>query len=89
MKGLLLSLGGEGWGDSVFRLLEGLRARIDIDPALLDAARRLDRHDVLARYPNGYPAGLPGEYYTERDASEAIDDARAIVGFCERAFPGS
>jgi len=87
VKGLLLGLGGEGWGHSVLRLLEGLQERLDVPPALLDAARRLDRHYILARYPNGYPAGLPGEYYTERDAVEAIADARAIVEFCERAFP--
>ncbi len=87
VKGLLLGLGGEGWGHSVLRLLEGLRERLDVPASLLDAARRLDRHYILARYPNGYPAGLPGEYYTERDAEEAIADARAIVEFCERAFP--
>jgi len=87
VKGLLFGLGGEGWGHSVWRLLSGLAARLEVPEALLDAARRLDRHDILARYPNGFPAGLPGEYYTERDAAEAIVDAQAIVEFCERAFP--
>lgn len=87
VKGLLLGLGGEGWGHSVWRLLEGLRARIEVPESLLEAGRRLDRHDILARYPNGFPAGLPGEYYTERDATEAIADARAIVEYCERTFP--
>ncbi|MCX7624146.1 MAG: HEPN domain-containing protein [Thermomicrobium sp.] len=87
VQGLLLGLGGEGCGHSVLRSLEGLRARLDLPPAFLDAARRLDRHDILARHPDGFPAGLPGEYYTERDATEAIDDARAVVEFFERASP--
>jgi len=89
VKGLLLALGGEGWGHSVFHLLEGLATRFPVPDALLLAARRLDRHYILARYPNGFPAGLPGEYYTVDDAREAITDARAIVEFCQRAFPRS
>ncbi|MCS7050791.1 MAG: HEPN domain-containing protein [Thermomicrobium sp.] len=89
VKGVLLGLGGEGWGHSVLRLLERLATRMAVPESLFAAARRLDRHYIPARSPNGFPAGLPGEYYTAQDAEQAIADARAVVEFRQRAFPGS
>lgn len=85
VKGLLLALGGDGWGYSVLRLLEGLRARLDVHPELLDAARRLDRHYILARYPNGYPAGLPGNMMRRRRSTmHELSSSSAGVRFLDR-----
>ena len=53
---------------------------------LIDAARRLDRHYILTRYPNGFESGAPGDFYTEMDAQQAILDADAVLAFCTSAL---
>jgi len=47
-----------------------------------DACRRLDKHYIPARYPNGFDSGYPGKLYTEGEAKGAIEDAEAIRAFC-------
>jgi HEPN domain-containing protein len=70
------------WGHSVRALLENLPASIDVSDALVDAAKVLDKFYILARYPNGFASGAPTDYFTEHEATEAMEHARAIVGFC-------
>jgi HEPN domain-containing protein len=84
VKAALLALGGVGWGHSVLRLLADLGQRQPLPSDLLDAARRLDHHYVLTRYPNGFPAGAPRDYYTAAEAEQAIDDAAAILDLCRQ-----
>jgi len=58
------------------------------NPAFADmaaSASALDRFYIPTRYPNGLPGGIPAESYTEQDAHQAIDLARAIVEFAEKA----
>lgn len=45
--------------------------------------KRLDRHYIPTRYPDGLPEGTPHKNYTEEDASEAID-MRIIDAFSQR-----
>ncbi len=52
---------------------------------VLDAGRRLDKHYIPARYPNGFASGTPGDYYMEQDADQAIKDADEILRLCESA----
>lgn len=84
MKAALLALGGEGWGHSVTRLLADLAQRQAPAGELLDAARRLDKHYIPTRYPNGFPAGAPSDYYTAEEARQAIADATAIYELCRQ-----
>lgn len=88
VKAVYLHLHGEGWGHSVLKLLQGLADKVTIPEALLDDARTLDRHYIPTRYPNGFDVGFPGEYYTRKEAEEAIDHARRIIGFCEGLLRG-
>ena len=37
--------------------------------------------------PNGFPEGYPGKLYTQREALDAIEDARAVVDLCRRQVP--
>ncbi|MGM0669742.1 MAG: HEPN domain-containing protein [Gemmatimonadota bacterium] len=67
---------------SVKILLGSLADRSDVPEELLDAGRRLDKHYIPARYPNGFDAGAPTDYYTRAEAEAAIRDADAILGFC-------
>ena len=86
VKAVAVSLGGEPWGHSVTALLSALAPALWDAPApggeMLDRGRRLDKHYVQPRYPNGFDSGVPGEYYTAGEADLAIADAEAILAFC-------
>jgi HEPN domain-containing protein len=56
---------------------------------LVTQAKALDKHYIPTRYPNGFASGAPMDYYTTDDATRAIDDAEAIVRFCEDLLGGS
>lgn len=84
VKALYQHLHGEAWGHSI----SGLLAQLPQDNAppqeLIDQAKLLDRYYIQPRYPNGFDVGAPKDYYTHRDAEEALANATAIVQFCKR-----
>jgi HEPN domain-containing protein len=82
VKALALALGGEPWGHSVTALLAALPEGQGVEPSLVDRAKSLDKHYVQPRYPNGFDSGAPGDYYTDAEASAAIEHAEAVVAFC-------
>jgi len=82
VKALHLSLGQEGWGHVVRRLIEALPESLKVEMALLDRARALDAHYIPTRYANGHTEGAPFEHYGDLQSSEAIGHARTIIGFC-------
>ena len=83
VKAVFLYLHGESWGHSVFALLKALGDKIEVSEQLIEAAKNLDKHYIPTRYPNGFDSGMPGDYYTKKDAQEAIKNAREIIEFCE------
>ena len=83
VKAVFLSLHGESWGHSVFSLLKALKEKTEVSELLIEAAKSLDKHYIPTRYPNGFDSGMPGDYYTKKDAQEAIENAREIIEFCE------
>ncbi len=83
VKAVFLYLHGESWGHSVFALLKALGDKLEVSERLIEAAKNLDKHYIPTRYPNGFDSGTPGDYYTQKDAQEAIKNAREIIEFCE------
>lgn len=83
LKAVYQRLGGEAWGHSVLRLLEGLAERATVSDAVLECARKLDLYYIPARYPNSWDAGSPQEYYTARDSEDALRCAEEILRFGE------
>ena len=83
VKAVFLFLHGEGWGHSVYGLLKALREKTDVPADMLDAAKILDKHYIPTRYPNGFDSGIPADYYTKKEAQEAIENAEKIIKFCE------
>jgi HEPN domain-containing protein len=61
--------------------LGGLEEKVGSHPEIVDAAKRLDKHYIPTRYPNGFDQGAPTDYYTAAEAETAIADA-TLVGFC-------
>ncbi|MFB6264705.1 MAG: HEPN domain-containing protein [Bradymonadaceae bacterium] len=88
VKAVLLDRGDEAFGHGLLTFLEAVADSHDVDDELLDAARRLDRFYIPARYPNGFASGAPMDYFTEDDADEALEDAELIVEFCEDLLAG-
>jgi HEPN domain-containing protein len=77
VKAALRALGLEAYGPSVSALL----ARLEGSEPLLEEAKRLDRHYLAPRYPNQWSEGTPLDYYTRRDAEEAINTARRVLNW--------
>lgn len=77
-KALLESQGQIELGHSVLHLLQ---AAGNVPPDILNAARLLDRYYIPTRYPNGFPAGAPMDFYDQPTAEEAVRRAETILGF--------
>lgn len=88
LKGLVMAHGGEPWGHLTTGLAEALPPLAPAPADVLDAARRLDKHYIPARYPNGFADGYPGKLYTRGEAEQAIADATTITEFCRSHLPG-
>jgi HEPN domain-containing protein len=86
VKAVYFHLRGDPWGHSLLSLLGGLRESAEVTPALLDAARSLDKQYIPTRYPNGFAEGAPTDYYTRRDAEESIRHAESVLSFCQAAL---
>jgi len=78
VKALLESQGRIELGHSVYQLLQTAG---DVPAEVLAAARVLDRYYIPTRYPNGFPAGAPMDYYDQPTAEEAVEFAETILEF--------
>lgn len=83
IKALYQARAEEAWGHSLVRLLDLLPGDVAPSADVRDAARRLDRHYVPSRYPNGFDSGAPKDYYSAKDSDEAIRDSEAILRWCD------
>ena len=72
----------EARGHAVSLLLGNLGDLIHVPEDIIDAARSLDKLYISTRYPNGLEQGAPTEFYTRREAEEAIIFGEQIVDFC-------
>ena len=83
VKALYQKLGADAWGHSVSALLSNLPPEAHPGEPLVDKAKELDKHYIPPRYPNFHPLGAPMDYYTKGEAERAIENAEAIISFCE------
>jgi HEPN domain-containing protein len=88
IKALILSRGGEPWGHSLTALTSVVPPDLRVGPDVVEAAKRLDKHYIPTRYPNGFAAGHPGALYVRSEAEGALDDARLVLAFCRSHLPG-
>lgn len=82
LKAVYDFLGGEGWGHMVTKLLKELpEDKVSVPEKLLEKSMYLDKLYIPTRYPNGFDSGVPADYYTVREAKEAIRYAADILSF--------
>lgn len=87
LKALVAHLGGEAWGHALLTLV-GELGRVDPRAQdLREPAIKLDRFYLQTRYPNGFDAGAPVDYFLESDSREAIAHAETILEFVRRRLP--
>ena len=86
LKALIMANGGEPWGYLTAGLVDALPEPPE-GADVQDAARRLDKHHIPARYPNGFAASYPGRLYTRGEVDQAIADAALITEFCGSRLP--
>jgi HEPN domain-containing protein len=91
VKAVLQRLNAVAWGHSVsvLDLLRILSRRIEVSQELLDCAKILDKYYVATRYPNSFESGSPYEYFTEKEAENAVFCGRRIIEFCEGILVGT
>ncbi len=85
IKALIESRNGKAIGHSLKKLLQLIN--VD-DKNLIEAAIRLDKHYIPARYPNSFDSGAPSDYYTIKDAEQAVIDAESIIRYCQDNLAG-
>lgn len=81
LKAVLLSRGADAWGHTLTALLGVVTTADEVDPALIDYAKTLDKHYIPTRYPNGFDSGAPMDFYTRKDADDAIACAARLIRF--------
>ncbi|MGQ9575491.1 MAG: HEPN domain-containing protein [Thermoguttaceae bacterium] len=88
IKALFQKIHSEAWGHALSLLLASLPEKVRPDESLMDLAKQLDKHYIPTRYPNGFERGAPVDFYTRKEADEAIGAAEAILGFCRGKIGG-
>jgi HEPN domain-containing protein len=54
----------------------------DCSPYLEDA-KLLDKLYIPTRYPNALPHGIPHDYFTKKEAEQAIEASQRIYEWCK------
>jgi HEPN domain-containing protein len=88
VKGLLHGCGAPAWGHDLVTLGQAARATVGTSwPSSLDPrCARLSRHYITSRYPDASPSGSPAQHYTSVDASQALEDAGALLAAVDAAW---
>ena len=84
VKALIASRHGSARGHSILSILR--QSGLEVPEPAVEAARELDQVYVTARYPNGFAAGAPADYFSERTSERLLANARSIVDFCRSAI---
>jgi len=81
LKALLWGVGRPRSGHALTRLVRhiGESLGVEVSEDLVQACATLDKYYVPTRYPNAWSEGSPEDYYTRRDAEEAIRLASQVI----------
>jgi HEPN domain-containing protein len=87
LKALLWGVGRPQIGHSLPRLLESVREMgIDVPEDIVEACIRLNKFYTPTRYPDAWSEGIPEEYYSKREAEEAIQWASRVIEWVESVW---
>ncbi|MHA1191615.1 MAG: HEPN domain-containing protein [Promethearchaeota archaeon] len=85
LKAVLYFNNINGWGHSIFTLLEKYKELKKIDLHNLSSyALNLDKHYITTRYPDALPDLAPHKAYNNQEAEIAIDQADKLIQFVKK-----
>lgn len=82
IKALFQKLNLDACGHTLSILLQNLPSEVQVGKTLIERAKELDKHYIPTRYPNGFERGAPVDFYTPKEAEQAIANAESILAFC-------
>jgi HEPN domain-containing protein len=88
VKALLLFQGLDAWGHAITPMLRKIR-NLSFPMELIEKGQLLDAFYIQTRYPNGFPEGIPADYFSVTKAQEAIDAASSLIEFCQNRISES
>ena len=69
-------------GHSLKKLADAIRENgLKVEKEIQDSCTELSKYYVSTRYPDVWIEGFPEEYFTEREAREAISKAERILSW--------
>src|SRR5437763_1550333 len=68
IKALFQKLHMDAWGHVLSMLLAALPPDRRPGEELIDRSKKLDKHYIPTRYPNGFERGAPADFYTLAEA---------------------
>lgn len=84
LKGYLFGKGLEEVRTHSVKELGSWCARYDRRfPPLIEKAKKLDGYYIPTRYPNGWVSGSPFEYYSKKEAQEAVRLSARVLRACK------
>jgi HEPN domain-containing protein len=81
IKAVFQHIHGDAWGHGTKALLENLP--YDDRMVSIEDAKLLDKLYIPTRYPNGLPEGIPHDYFTRKEAEDAVRAASRIYEWCK------
>ena len=81
IKAVFQHIHGDAWGHGTKTLLENLP--YDDRMVHIEEAKHLDKLYIPTQYPNGLPEGIPHDYFTRKEAEEALQAASRIYEWCK------
>ena len=88
IKAVFQKLHLDAWGHTLSLLLTSLPQDRRPEQSFIDRAKELDKHYIPTRYPNGFERGAPVDFYTAKEAVQAIANAEVLLEFCRRQVGG-
>ena len=86
-KALLWGLGKPKHGHSLVSLLNELRnLGLNIPTDVVEYSIELSKYYTITRYPDTWESGIPEEYFTEREARDAVLKAEKILKWVEEMW---
>jgi HEPN domain-containing protein len=82
IKALYQKLHLDAWGHVLSILLANLPEEARAEASVVDRAKELDKHYIPTGHPDGFERGAPVDFYTLKEAEQAIANAEAVVAFC-------
>ncbi len=80
VKAFLWGIGTPKYGHAISKLIGGVD---DVPEDIIEAGKRLDKFYTAPRYTDMWVEGSPYEYYSRKEAEEAIYYAEKVISFIE------